>query len=61
MFNEVFPASNVIIGVHGNVLAAISFLHGLVIDELKPEELDAFDPHYEIIITARAVKPESNQ
>jgi len=61
LFNEVFPPSNVTIGVHGNVLAAISFLHGLVIDELKPDELDAFDPHYEVVITVRAVKRESNR
>jgi hypothetical protein len=60
LFSEVFPSSNLTMGVHGNVLAAISFLHGLVIDELKPEELDAFDPHYEVIITVRAVKSGSN-
>ena len=42
---------------HGNVLAAIAFLHGLAREELRQEELDTKDPDYEVLITARAVKP----
>jgi glycosyltransferase involved in cell wall biosynthesis len=58
LFEEVFPHGNVTIEAHGNVLTAISFLHGLAAQELKQEELDHLDPDYEVIITVRAVKPE---
>jgi glycosyltransferase involved in cell wall biosynthesis len=58
LFAEVFPAANVEIQAHGNVLAAIAFLHGLAVEELKPEELEHRDPAYEVLITARATKPE---
>jgi SAM-dependent methyltransferase len=56
LFEEAFPAGNVKIEVYGNVLAAISFLHGLVAEELSQEELDYHDPDYEVLITLRAVK-----
>jgi SAM-dependent methyltransferase len=57
VFGEFFGAANVEVESHGNVLAAISFLHGLARDEFRPEELDYHDPDYEVIITIRAVKP----
>ena len=49
--------SSVTLQAHGNVLAATAFLHGLVSEELRQEELDYFDPDYEVLITIRAVKP----
>jgi hypothetical protein len=52
----VFPPANVTVQAHGNVLAAIAFLHGLAREELRQEELDTKDPDYEVLITARAVK-----
>ncbi len=58
LFEEVFPKSNVKVEAFGNVLAAISFLQGLAVEELRQEELDYRDRQYEVIITARAVKPE---
>jgi hypothetical protein len=57
LFEEVFPAANVKVEAHGNVLAAIAFLHGLAVEELKQDELDYFDPDFELLITVRAVKP----
>ena len=57
LFTEVFPGSHVAVQAHGNVLAAMAFLHGLVSEELRQEELDYFDPDYEVLITIRAVKP----
>jgi hypothetical protein len=57
LLEEVFPAASVAVDSHGNVLTAISFLHGLAVEELLPEELDYRDPDYEVILTARAVKP----
>jgi SAM-dependent methyltransferase len=55
---EAFPGTNVEIEAHGNVLAAVAFLEGLAVQELRKEELDHHDPEYELLITLRAVKPE---
>jgi glycosyltransferase involved in cell wall biosynthesis len=57
LFEEVFPASNVCVEASGNVLAAIAFLHGLAAEELRQEELDYRDSHYDVSIMVRAVKP----
>ena len=59
LFEEAFPASNVRVEAHGNVLTAIAFLHGLAVEELRQEELDYHDPDYEVLITLKAVKPEA--
>ena len=56
LFEETFLAPNVEVEAHGNVLAAISFLHGLAVEELRQEELDRHTPAYELLITLRAVK-----
>jgi SAM-dependent methyltransferase len=58
LFCEFFPDSNVEVKSHGNVLAAIAFLHGLASQELRPHELDYYDPDYQVLITIRAVKPK---
>ncbi len=58
LFEETFPAADVRLEAHGNVLAAVSFLHGLATEELRQEELDQHDPDYEVLITLRAMKPE---
>lgn len=57
LVTEVFPASQVTVQAHGNVLAAVAFLQGLVSTELRPEELAYHDPNYELLLTIRAVKP----
>ncbi|MDT5060871.1 MAG: hypothetical protein QOH63_1330 [Acidobacteriota bacterium] len=54
---EVFPAENIQVNGHGNVLVAISYLHGMATQDLTPEELDYHDADYEIVITVRAAKP----
>jgi glycosyltransferase involved in cell wall biosynthesis/SAM-dependent methyltransferase len=56
MFGEAFSESAISIETHGNVLAAIAFLHGISLEELKKEELDFSDPDYEVTIAVRAVK-----
>lgn len=58
LFEEVFPRENVGIEVHGNVLVAMAFLHGLALEELQAKELECRDPDYELLITVRAVKPQ---
>lgn len=57
LFEAIFPQPNVRVEAYGNVLAAISFLHGLAVEDLRAEELDQRDPGYEVSITVRAVKP----
>ena len=61
LFEESFPSANVEVETYGNVLAAISFLHGLAAEDLHQEELDhreAGYDGYEVLIALRAVKPE---
>jgi SAM-dependent methyltransferase len=56
MFEESFATENLNVKSHGNVLAAIAFLHGMTTQELRREELDYYDPDYEVLITIRALK-----
>jgi len=56
LFEDVFSAGNITVRSYGNVLAAISFLEGLAVEDLKKRELDAVDRSYEILIAIRAVK-----
>jgi glycosyltransferase involved in cell wall biosynthesis len=56
LFKETFAVENIQVQAHGNVLAATSFLNGLATEELRREELDYDDPHYQLLITIRAVK-----
>ena len=48
LFEEAFSAGNVTVRSYGNVLAAISFLEGLAVEDLKKKELDAVDRSYEV-------------
>jgi SAM-dependent methyltransferase len=57
LFEEAFSIGNVSVHPYGNVLAAISFLQGLAVEDLKKWELDAVDRAYEVLIAIRAVKP----
>jgi SAM-dependent methyltransferase len=57
LLEEVFPAENVEVEAKGNVLAATAFLYGLATEELQTDDLDYRDAPYEVVITARAVKP----
>lgn len=56
MLAEHFPGAEVSVGTRGNVLSAVAFLHGLAAVELTREELDATDPDFEVVITARVRK-----
>jgi SAM-dependent methyltransferase len=42
---------------YGNLLAAVAFLYGIAAEELRPEELAAYDPSYPVLAAARVVKP----
>jgi hypothetical protein len=56
LFEEVFGQGRVEVESRGNVLAAVAFLHGLAVEELKPEELDHQDPFFEVSVLLKAVK-----
>jgi glycosyltransferase involved in cell wall biosynthesis/peptidoglycan/xylan/chitin deacetylase (PgdA/CDA1 family) len=58
LFSEVFAAEHVAVEASGNVLSAISFLHGLAVHEITQGELDHHEKGYEVTIAVRAVKPD---
>jgi hypothetical protein len=59
LFEAAFSAPGLSIDARGNVLAASAFLYGMAAEELEPQELDACDPDYPVVVTVRAVRPES--
>jgi SAM-dependent methyltransferase len=54
---DVFEGCEVEISSHGNVLAAVAFLHGLGAGELTEKELDATHVEYSIVHAVRVAKP----
>ena len=56
ILEEIFSENNVIIEAFGNVLTATAFLYGMGLPELKKEQLNFYDPSYQVIITAIAIK-----
>jgi SAM-dependent methyltransferase len=58
LFSDQFPLENVDVTGHGNILVATAFLYGLAAEELTAEELDTYDPDYQVLVTVRAVKPD---
>jgi SAM-dependent methyltransferase len=60
LFGEVFGDKHVEVQTFGNVLTAVAFLHGLVVDELTPEEFAHHDPDYPLIVAVRATKARSS-
>lgn len=53
---EAFGSGSIDVASYGNVLTAAGFLYGLSEADLRPEELRAHDPLYEVIVALRAVK-----
>jgi SAM-dependent methyltransferase len=56
LFAEFWPAGNVTIEVHGNVLVATAYLQGLAREDLREHELQYTDEDYALLITVRARK-----
>lgn len=56
LFEEFFNAGHVQVTSYGNVLAAVSFLHGISAQELTAAEMDYNDPKFEVLIGIRAQK-----
>ena len=58
LFSDQFGTPNVRLEAHGNVLAAIAFLHGIACEELTIAELDARQPAFDVTIAVRAIRTE---
>jgi SAM-dependent methyltransferase len=56
MFADAFGAGTFEIESWGNVLAAVTFLHGIAVEELDEAELLEPDPQFPLITTVRAVR-----
>jgi SAM-dependent methyltransferase len=56
LFGEAFGEAQVEVASYGNVLAAVAFLHGIVMEELAPGELDPHDPAFPLLIGACAIR-----
>jgi glycosyltransferase involved in cell wall biosynthesis len=57
VLSEIFPVERIEVETFGNVLVATAFLFGVGLPELKTEQMNFNDPHYQVIIAATAVKP----
>lgn len=53
---EAFSVERISVETFGNVLTASAFLYGMGVGELKRQSLDEIDPHYQVLITAIAMK-----
>ncbi len=53
---ETFPGGDIEVEAVGNVRTATAFLEGRAAEELESEALAYFDPMYELLVLARAVK-----
>jgi glycosyltransferase involved in cell wall biosynthesis len=56
LLDETFGEGQVEVEAYGNVLGAVALLHGLAAEDLAPGDLDRRDPHYEVVVAARAVR-----
>lgn len=57
LLSGIFTVPNVDVQTFGNVLVASAYLYGMGMTELSKSQMDFSDPHYQVIITAVAVKP----
>src|SRR3954452_8432303 len=56
---EAFGPERVSVQAYGNALSASAYLYGLAAEELTTAELEHRDPHYEVMICARAQKADA--
>jgi SAM-dependent methyltransferase len=56
MAAEHFQDNQLELQTYGNVFVATSFLYGMGLPELSPQQLDYRDPHFPVIITLKARK-----
>lgn len=51
--NRVLPGAEIQVRAYGNLITCVAFLHGIVAEELQPDELQAVDPRFPLLATAR--------
>jgi SAM-dependent methyltransferase len=57
LFAEAFGGEEQVeVATYGNVLTAAAQLYGIAAEELTPQELDAHDPNFEVLLAVRAQK-----
>lgn len=56
IFSTCFSKEKTIVQSYGNVFIASAFLYGMSLNEVREEELLHQDPHYPVILTAKATK-----
>jgi SAM-dependent methyltransferase len=56
LFEESFAPGDVAVRAYGNVLVSLAFLHGLAAQDVFPEDLEAVDPDYQMLISICAKK-----
>ena len=59
LFGDVFGPGNIEVTSRGNVLTATAFLHGLVVDDVRPRHFEIDDPAYPLILTVKAHRRRS--
>lgn len=59
ILKEYFAEDKVKVNASGNVLLATAFLYGMGIGEMKAPDLEIYDPHYQLLISALAVKQDA--
>jgi hypothetical protein len=59
LFAAPFGASEIQIEAHGNIYAAVAFLHGLAVQDVDRRKLDDVDPDFEVLIGIRARRTPS--
>jgi len=60
LISETFPGGTTKIESFGNVSIASAFLYGMGVDEVAVDQLDFHDPHFQVIVTAKVIKPDQN-
>lgn len=58
VFAEAFGEDRVTVEVHGNLTSTCAFLQGRAAEELTPDQLDARDDDYPLLIGVRATKSQ---
>jgi SAM-dependent methyltransferase len=56
LFDPVFGAANVAVQAFGNHAVAHAYIAGMAAEELRPDELAAFDPDYPVVVTVVATR-----
>ncbi|WP_161888742.1 glycosyltransferase [Pontibacter russatus] len=56
LMEETFAGGHADVNCFGNVFAATAFLYGMGLPEVPRARLDFNDPHYQVVVTVKAVK-----